>query len=483
MGKQILSKLFSLFFISVIFQFFISCYTNPVTGKKELSLMSYEDEIRLGTEADKEIVAAYGLYDDPKVADYVNQLGQEMVIISHRPNLKYHFRVLDSPVINAFALPGGFVYITRGILAYMNSEAELAGVVGHEIGHITARHSAKQYTRAQLAQIGLGLGSTFSQQFRRFSDVAQLGVGLLFLKFSRDQERQSDQLGIEYSSRISYDAVHMSKFFGTLHRMREQSGQDLPGWFSTHPDPEDRQATTIRLAKEWQQKLPSYKFKVQRDRYIQIIDGIIFGDDPRQGFIDKGYFYHPTLDFQFPIPANWQLINTPQQVQIVNKNQDAAILFTLSQEPSARKAADKFLANTQGRLIQSDYTKINRLNAEIRVTDVEQQQGTLRVLSYFIEKDRKIYVFHGFCSKAKYISNLNVFKYTMRNFDRLKNRAAKNVKPTRVKIVKVTRDGTLKDVLKRYPKGKLTVEQLAILNGMKLTDIVRPGDRIKVLAK
>lgn len=483
MSKNLLSKSLYLSLIVLILQFLLSCATNPVTGKKELSLLSYNEEIRLGREADKEIVASYGLYDDPEVAEYVDQLGQRMARISHRPDLEFHFRVLDNPVINAFALPGGYVYITRGILAYMNSEAELAGVIGHEIGHITARHSAKQYTRAKLAEVGFGVGYIFSKEFRRFSDAAQLGVGLLFLRFSRDQERQSDHLGVEYSTKVGYDATHMSDFFGTLNRLQEVSGQDLPGWFSTHPNPEDREAKTLQMAKERQQQYASKGFKVERDHYLDLIEGIVFGEDPRQGFVEKGYFYHPTLDFQFPVPADWQLSNTPQQVQIINKSQDAAILFTLSQQPSARAAAEKFVNDTQGRLIRSDYTKIKGLKAESRVTDVQQQQDNLRVLSYFIEKDNKVFVFHGFCSPGKFTSHESTFRYTMTNFDRLRNKAAKSVKPTRVKVVKVAKGGVLKNVLERYPKGNLTVEKLAILNGMSLTEKLKPGNRIKVFNK
>jgi len=230
--------------------FHTSCAINPATGKRELSFLSYEKEIRLGVEADKGIIEQYGLYGDSEVREYVNQLGQKIVKVSHRSDLTFHFRILDSSVINAFALPGGFVYITRGILAYMNSEAELAGIIGHEIGHITARHSAKQYTRAQLAQVGLGLGMVFSEQFRRFSDVAELGTGLLFLRFSRDQERQSDQLGVEYATKVGYDAANLSHFFGTLNRLQELSGQELPGWFSTHPNPEGREEKTLEMAKE-----------------------------------------------------------------------------------------------------------------------------------------------------------------------------------------------------------------------------------------
>ena len=483
MNHKFISKGSPVLLIVFLFYFITSCATNPVTGKKELMLMSYNDEIRLGTEADRQIVAAYGLYDDQKLADYVNQLGQQMAKISHLPFVEFHFRVVDMPVINAFALPGGYVYVTRDILAYMNSEAELAGVIGHEIGHITARHGARQYSRAQLAQLGFGLGYAFSPAFRQFGDLAELGVGMLFLKYSRDQERQSDSLGVEYSSRIGYDATHTAKFFATLQRLRERSGQGSLGWFSTHPDPEDREASTIRMAKRWQRQLPPHALKVDRDHYLDIIDGIVFGEEPRQGFVENGYFYHPTLDFQFPIPEGWQLSNTSQQVQIVNKNQDAAILFTLSQEPSARQAADEFLANPGTRLIQSNSTRVNRLDTEVRVVEVQEQQRTLKVLSYFIKKDDRVYVFQGMSSPSNFNNNLDTFKYTMNNFDRLQNQKAKNIKPTRIKVVKVTENSTLKVFLARYPDDKLSTEEMAILNGMKLTDSVGPGDRIKILAK
>lgn len=458
-----------------------SCVINPVTEKRELSLLSYEKEIRLGVEADKGIIEEYGLYGDSVVREYVGQLGQKMVKVSHRSNLIFRFRVLDSPVINAFALPGGFVYITRGILAYMNSEAELAGVIGHEIGHITARHSAKQYTRTQFAQVGFGLGMIFSEQFRRFSDVAQLGTGLLLLRFSRDQERQSDQLGVEYAAKVGYDASKVSHFFGTLNRLQDLSGQELPGWFSTHPNPEDREEKILEISKEWHKKVSISDFKIERDRYLDLVDGIVFGEDPRQGFVENDVFYHPSLDFQFPVPEGWQLMNSPQEVRIVSKDKGAAMLFTISHETDARRAARKYINDSQGLLIHSDFDRVNGMNAEIRVTDFPQQQGTVRALSYFIEKGDKVYVFHGFCSAANYRKNFRSFRYTMTNFDRIRNRAIKDIEPTQVKVVKVHKGETLKDVLEQFPSSELTIEQLAILNGMELTDTIEVSDRIKVL--
>ncbi|MFQ5639499.1 MAG: M48 family metalloprotease [bacterium] len=483
MKSRIFLSVRSGFFIVLVLQFFLSCATNPVTGKRELSLLSTNDEIRLGADADKQIVAQYGLYDDPKISEYIDGLGQKMAQISHRPKLQWHFRVLDSPVINAFALPGGYVYITRGILGYMNSEAELAGVVGHEIGHVTARHGARAYTRAQLAQAGLTAGYLFSETFRQFSDVAQLGVGLLFMRFSRDQERQSDQLGVDYSTTVGYDASNMSHFFGTLNRLQEQSGQSLPGWFSTHPNPADREERTLQLAKVAQQNSGQTRFSTKRESYLALIDGVVFGEDPRQGFVENGMFYHPTLDFQFPVPRDWQLNNTPQEVQMVNKKQSAGIQFRLAEAASARAAADKFVADNAAQNVISDYARVNGLNAEIRVSTIAAQSGEMKVRSFFIEKGGRVYVFHGFCSPSSYDNHLRDFNYTMNNFDRLRNRQAKNKKPTRVKVVRVRRSSTLKNFLSRYPSGDVTAETLAIVNGMQLTDRVKPGDRIKVLGE
>src|SRR5688500_13331271 len=184
---------------------FNSCATNPVSGKRQVVLMSEEQEIAMGKEADPQIVAQFGLYEDKALQDFITQKGKQMAAISHRPNLAYEFKIVDSDVLNAFAVPGGYVYFTRGIMAHFNNEAEFAGVLGHEIGHIAARHSAKQYSKAMLAQIGLVAGAALSPQFARFADIAQQGVGLLFLKFGRDAESQSDKLGVEYSTKIGYD--------------------------------------------------------------------------------------------------------------------------------------------------------------------------------------------------------------------------------------------------------------------------------------
>ncbi len=178
-----------------------SCARNPVTGKKEFMLMTEGQEMALGKQSDPSIIQAYGLYDNQELQDFINSRGQEMVKVSHRADMEFNFRLLDSPVVNAFAVPGGYVYFTRGIMAHFNNEAEFAGVLGHEIGHVTARHSAKQYSQQMVAQLGLMAGIMASEKFRDFAYEASQGRGLLFLKFGRDHESQSDMLGVEYSTK------------------------------------------------------------------------------------------------------------------------------------------------------------------------------------------------------------------------------------------------------------------------------------------
>lgn len=268
-------------------------------------LMSESQEIAIGAEADPQIVAEYGLYESETLQAFINEKGQEMAAISHRSNLKFTFRILDSEVVNAFAVPGGYVYFTRGIMAHFNNEAEFAGVLGHEIGHITARHSVSQQTKALFGQLALITGLVIAPDLAQFAEEAMLGMQLVFLKFSRDHEKESDRLGVEYSTKVGYDAREMAGFFSTLERMQTQGGSArLPDFLSTHPNPGNRQTTVAKLAEEWQRKEGLTNPKVNRDSYLRLLEGLVYGPDPRQGFLENSVFYHPDLKFQFPAPAN-----------------------------------------------------------------------------------------------------------------------------------------------------------------------------------
>lgn len=475
-------------FIGMIFLFvmttgwLLSCATNPVTGKKEFMLMSESQEIQLGRDSDPQITATYGVYQDSALTQYIDNLGQSMANISHRPNLQFTFRVLDSPVVNAFAVPGGFVYVTRGILAYMDNEAELAGVLGHEIGHITARHTAQRYSTAQLATLGLDIGKMISEDFRKYAGYVELGVGLLFLKFSRDNERQADQLGVEYSTTVGYDATKMSDFFTTIDRLAGGAAQGgLPGWLSTHPNPVDRVAATRRMAVEWQQKIGTGKWHVNRESYLKMIDGLVFGPDPRQGFVEKNTFHHPTLQFQFPVPEGWQVNNLPTQVQIVSPENDAALILGLEEGTHPQRAAQQFIDRTKGHVLSEESTSVNGLQAYRLLSDVQSDQTPLRVLSYFIAKDKYSYNFHGLSSSDRFSSYQATFEQTMTNFAHLRNRSIIDIKPKRLIIVQVRETAPFRKIIQPYTSTELDEKDLALINGMTLDEVVTPGTFIKVI--
>jgi predicted Zn-dependent protease len=215
-----------------------ACSVNPATGKQQLNLISESQEIAMGKEADAQIVAQMGLYPDQALQAYVQSLGARLAAKSERPQLGWTFRVLDDPLVNAFALPGGYVYVTRGIMAHLESEAELAGVLGHEIGHVTARHSVNQMSKQQLAGLGLGIGMIVRPELQQLGDLAQTGMALLFLKYSRDDERQADELGLRYALRGNYDPREIPGVFSLLERVSAAAGAGrAPSWLATHPDP------------------------------------------------------------------------------------------------------------------------------------------------------------------------------------------------------------------------------------------------------
>ncbi len=461
-----------------------SCAVNPVTGKQELMLLSETDEINLGRETDAQVIKEYGIYEDPKLTAYLNDICQRLGKSSHRPNLNYHFKVVDVSVVNAFAVPGGYVYFTRGILASLNSEAELAGVMGHEIGHITARHSASQYSKAQLAQLGLGVGMIFGEKVPGLSELTQLGVGMLFLSFSRDNERQADDLGVEYSSKAGYDATQMSSFFETLERMNPSSDRSgLPSWFSTHPNPEDRiKAVRIR-AKEWQQKLGITDLKLNRDQYFRTIDGLIFGEDPRQGYVEEHVFYHPELHFQFPVPAGWKVNNTPSNVQMISKGQEALILFTMTKGISPYDAARTFVSKNKARVIRTEAIYINGLPSERLFSDVQTQKGVVRVLSYFIQRGKEIFVFHGLTSPGLFQKYEFIFDGTMRNLRELSDPRRINVKPDRIRIRVAGTSDRLENLLRSFGVPNEKLKEVALLNGKDLSESIPANTMLKVVER
>jgi predicted Zn-dependent protease len=466
-----------------------SCAVNPVTGKKQLVLISESQEIAMGAQYDPEIIATYGEYNSPELLKLITEKGEAIGKLSHRPNLQYKFRILDSPVVNAFAVPGGYIYITRGILAQFNNEAEMMGVIGHEIGHVTARHSVQQMTQQQLAQIGLAVGVSVSKDFAKFAGVASQGVELLFLKFSRDHEKQSDKLGVEYATKMGYDTHKMADFFQVLQKMQVSEGPSgIPTFLSTHPDPGDRYNAVNKMTTEWQDSLKTGNWKVNGDSYLKLLDGLVYGEDPRQGYVEASTFYHPELKFQFPFPSGWKLANTPNQVQMSPSDGAALIIFSMSDKKNLDSASVAALQSLNLTALTSTRISVNGMPALVVTSEQVNKDATtgqvtsaLKVLSYFIDYNSTIYIFHGVTDAAKYDTYLSAFEATMSKFAKLTDPKKINVQPQRIKIMAATKTGTLSETLTGFGVAKEKLAEVALLNEMELTAQVAKGKLVKVV--
>ncbi len=457
--------------------------------------MSEEREIALGKQYDPSIVAQYGLYQNEQMQKFIDEKGQQMAKISHRPNLPFEFKILDSPVVNAFAVPGGYVYFTRGIMAHFNNEAEFAGVLGHEIGHVTARHAADQYTKQIGMQAGLMAAMIFSKDARQYGQQLSQAAGLLNLKFGRDDESQSDKLGVEYSTKVGYDAHEMANFFQTINRLQKQAGAEIPDFLSTHPNPVNRYNNVHQMASEWQKDVGSNNLKVNRDGYLRMIEGLTYGEDPRQGFVENWNFYHPDLKFQFPVPRSWKYQNSPTQFAMISPDQKAIMALTLAQEKDLSQAASAFLQKNKLQQRENRRINVNGFPAIALIADAipQQQQGQqqqggqqaqpLRLMTYFIQYNGLIYQIFGYTALNDFDRYANTFSSTMQNFQVLRDPNKLNRQPERIRIKTAYRNANLGETLRSFNIPQNRMEEFAILNGMQLTDMVKSGTLIKVVGK
>ncbi len=444
-----------------------ACATNPVTGRRQLALISESQEIELGRQSAEQASQSIGLVDDEALQQYVHRIGTELARDSERPNLPWTFRVVDDPTPNAFALPGGFIFVTRGLMSLLESEAELAAVLGHEIGHVTARHSVAMISRAQLAQIGLGVGSIlFPTAAQTFGGLAQGGLSLLFLRYSRDAERQADELGFRYSLRENYDVREMDDVFAQLAAAsaREAEGRSaLPSWLNSHPGPEER----IRNVQARLATLPADSGTRQlRNEYLNRIDGLVYGDNPRQGFFRGGLFLHPDLRFQMRFPEGWRTQNMTQAVVAVSPRQDAIIQLTLAGRQGAESAARAFLSQQGIAPGQSFRDNIAGSTAVSSYFQAQTQQGVIAGLATFLDFGGTTYQILSYAPSGAFRNHEGTFRAVSRSFTTLTDPEALNIRPNRVDVVRAPRAMTLAQFAQQYPSS-VTIEELALINQVR----------------
>ncbi len=455
-----------------------ACATNPATGRRELSLVGKQQEIAMGQEGAKAAAAQMGIYADTAVQKYVERLGMGLARTSERPDLPWSFSVVDDGIVNAFALPGGPIFVSRGILTYMNSEAQLVSVLGHEIGHVTAKHSVSQMSKQQILQIGMIGAMIAKPELQQFGNAMSQGLGVLFLKFGRDDETQADELGFKYMTAANYAPAEMAEMFKTLERVSGGAGsRGTPEWLSTHPDPGNRVARTNERITAANRSFTGAK--VERDAFLRRIDGMVFGEDPRNGYFVQTAFIHPTLKFRFDFPAGWRTQNGAEQVVGGSAQGDAQIALTLAGNVAPQQALQKFLQQQGVQAGQVGTTPVNGNPAAVGQFVAQNQDGS-QLAGYvaYIQLDGTTYQLMCITPRQQIQTYDAAFRQTIGSFQRVTEQRLLDVKPQRVRIVKLNTPMTLTQFNTQNP-SVIPIAQLALINAFSATTVLPAGTLVK----
>ncbi len=482
------------FFLAVLVTATAACATNPVTGKRQMSLLSEVEELAIGQQQDAEIRREMGVYNDPALQAYVTEIGQELARASHRPNLPWTFTVVDSPAINAFALPGGYVYITRGILAYLDDESELAGVLGHEIGHVTARHAAQAYTRQAQASLGLTILSIFVPSTRPFTDLGATGLGVLFLKHGRDAELEADRLGVEYESSAGWDPAGVPRFLSTLARVDALSEDGVPNWLSTHPDPGSRVGQAEPVVGKF---ASANATKRNRDLYLDRIGGLVYGDNPEDGIVRGNAFLHPVLRLGLTFPEGWEVVNSPESVMAREPGTEHYMVLQEVEQPRlVRQGTGAQAGRSVGDAAVAAMRAAGYSVVDGRIEDINGQtahvglyrgtaKGTGQVLmrAAHIAMGRQMYVVAGFAPEAEFnLVDRDVLP-SIQSFHALSAAEASRVLPNRVDFYVVRTGDSWQSIAVRQGKNLVNAATLAIMNDREVNVQPEAGDRIKIVVE
>lgn len=457
------------------------CAQNPVSGQKDFVMMSESQEIAIGRQTDEQVRKQYRVYESKALQDYVNRVGQKIAKQSHRPDLQYHFTVLDTPEINAFALPGGYIYITRGIMAYLNSEAELAAVLGHEIGHVTARHGVRQQSAAQATDIGLAIASIFVPQINSVGaqNLTNMLGGALLSGYGRDHELEADRLGAVYLSRTDYDPQAIIKVIGVLKNqelkdaeLAKQEGREprrYHGLFASHPDNDTRLQQAVGEAGK--NASPHANFEGRKE-FLAVSDGMVFNDNSEQGIVRNNRFYHGELGLAVQFPEGWQVHNLPDALVAISPQGEAKLQMKMDQKPAGSPVEYVRRQASYGAQVQQ--IDVNGLPAAL----VELPDSIVGV----IYLGKYAYILQG---QAKTRQNLaqrrNEIIGTVRSFHALTAEERKQVKPLTLHTIKVLPGDTYANLARNSPLGKSAETYLRLINAQYPNGEPQVGQSIKVV--
>lgn len=453
------------------------CTLNPATGSHQLNFFGEESEIEMGREADAEIVATVGLYDDPLLQDYIQDLGMEIAAASERPHLPWTFKILDDPAVNAFALPGGFVYVTRGLMTHLGSEAELASVLGHEVGHVTARHGVNQMSKGILASVGLGVAAILDEDIADWAFAGQVGLSLLFLHYGRDDERQADDLGLRYAVRAGYDPREMPELFRVLDAVSKVEGAgELPSWLASHPDPGARRKRIEDQVAAMEGDFSTAR--IERDSYLERLDGMVFGEDPQDGFFEGNAFLHPGLRFRIEFPDGWNTVNQEDSVSAHGPGGNALVQVALSETGTRGEAEEAFFSEQGLERDRSWENRVHGLPASWSRFEYADGESDLRGTVAFIEHEGSVFQVLALSESASWGEQRETMEEAIGSFARLDDPKALAARASRVRVVRLREDMTLERFAAEFPSDA-AVEMVALVNHVQPGGMLKKGQLAK----
>lgn len=473
-----------------------SCARNPVTGEHDVTFVSQKGEVEQGRRAHEQVIRIYGVYEDQAMQEYVNGIGQRLAKLSHRPELEFHFTVIDSDEINAFAIPGGYVYITRGIMAYLNSEAELAGVIGHEIGHVTARHSVKQQSQSAITNV-LGIGAAIFTGSGAVADLANIGGEALLRGYGREMELQADQLGAEYIARAGYNPQAMIWVVGTLknqetfERERAKAEGREPniyhGVFATHPDNDTRFQQAVVSAGKAGAQLTDGSV-INREQYLKHIDGLPFGSSRQQGMVRDNRFYHADLGITMAFPKGWRVQNDREQLLAVSRAKDAVIRMSTDQLKDKETPQDYVRRAVKGSGSSVDHGEILTLaNGLEGYTAVVARATTpfgsapMRIGAIAMGKSVYVFLAASRSNEAGLPASDRVFVSVMETFRKMRTVEFPLAEPYRIKIQKADENTRIGEVAKSTPLNEYPTQQLRLINDLYPAKEPKAGEQFKTI--
>jgi predicted Zn-dependent protease len=468
------------------------CAANPATGGMDLVMMSEKDEIRLGEESHKQIMKDFRPYPNDALQEYVNGVGQNLVGASERSGLAFHFLVLDDDMVNAFALPGGYVYITRGMLAYLNSEAELAAVLGHEIGHVTGRHAVRQDTTSKLVGVGsvvtgVATGSAAAM------DLGSMFGGALVSGYGRQMELEADELGARYMASLKYPPSQMLEVIDILKRREmfeiararkeKREPEIYHGWFASHPDNDTRLQEAVQAAALVDAGDPNM---IRRQVFLEHIDGLTWGKSRAGGVVRGNRYYHRGLRVKFNFPAGWRLESEKNGIAAYSEDSDAAIQV-IRKHYAKGNTPRQFVGEIPGlgKVRDGKDITVSELPAFIGIAERAQSPFGLRPLRIAVVFDsatRSAYLFSG--SGRQDLSKLardKDFISTIFSFDKLDYQERKLAEPPVIKVIRMEPGQSIEQLARTSPISGYPAETLRLLNSLSPGEEPRVGDFIKVV--